>query len=232
MAYSFNATVAARGYHVYKSTTWVEAKVGDKVRVEIETGEESKKIDPYCCAIKASVDQQVKTVGHIPREISRHVYFFLKEENGSIDGSVKSIQYKPSPIPAGGLEIPLTLTFKSPRYATHLKMKEFVSTLYSFEYDVKNGSNESESDEDVDEEINICIQESDESSEASDSEVLRNPLDKRKAPVITETSDESDSEVIQKKKKKTAVIEETPESNAGSNKDFFLDQEYDIEIEK
>ena len=103
---------------------------------------------------------------------------------------------------------------------------------HSFEYDVKNGSNESESDEDVDEEINICIQESDESSEASDSEVLRNPLDKRKAPVITETSDESDSEVIQKKKKKTAVIEETPESNAGSNKDFFLDQEYDIEIEK
>lgn len=141
---------------------------------------------------------------------------------------MKSIQYKPSPIPAGGLEIPLTLTFKSPRYVTHLKMKEFVSTLYSFEYDVNNGSNESESDEDVDEEINICIQESDESSEASDSEVLRNPRDKRKAPVITETSDESDSEVIQKKKKKTAVIEETPESSAGSN----IDQEYDIEIEK
>lgn len=229
MAYSFNATVAARGYHVYKSTTWVEAKVGDKVRVEIETDEESKKIDPYCCAIKASVDQQVKTVGHIPREISRHVYFFLKEENGSIDGSVKSIQYKPSPIPAGGLEIPLTLTFKSPRYVTHLKMKEFVSTLYSFEYDGKNGSdNESESDE----EINICIQESDESSEASDSEVLRNPR-KRKAPIITETSsDESDSEVIQKKKKKTAVIEETPESNAESNIDFLIDEEYEIEIEK
>lgn len=141
---------------------------------------------------------------------------------------MKSIQYKPSPIPAGGLEIPLTLTFKSPRYVTHLKMKEFVSTLYSFEYDVKNGSNESELDKDVDEEINICIQESDESSEASDSEVLRNPRDKRKSPVITETSDESDSEVIQKKKKKTAVIEETPESSAGSN----IDQEYDIEIEK
>ena len=54
----------------------------------------------------------------------------------------------------------------------------------------------------------------------------------RKAAVITETFDESDSEVIQKKKKKTAAIEETPESNAGSNIDFLLDQEYDIEIEK
>ena len=111
MGYSFHATVATRGYHIYKNTTWAEAKADDKVRVEIETDEKSKKIDPYCCAIKASVDQQIQTVGHIPREISRHVYFFLKEENGSIDGTVKSIQYKPSPIPAGGLEIPLTLTF-------------------------------------------------------------------------------------------------------------------------
>ena len=134
MAYSFNATIAARSYHVCKSTIWVEAKVGDKVCVEIEVDEASTKIDPYCCAIKASVDQQVKTVGHISREMSRHVYFFLKKENGSIDGFVKSIQYKPS-IPVGGLEIPLILTFKCPRYVTYLQMKEFVSTLYSFEYD-------------------------------------------------------------------------------------------------
>ena len=74
------------------------------------------------------------------------------------------------------IENTLNLTFKWPRYVTHLKMKEFVSTLYSFEYDVKNGSNESESD--VDEEINICIQEPDESSEESDSEVFTNPCAK------------------------------------------------------
>lgn len=71
----------------------------------------------------------LKTVGHIPREISRHTYFFLKEEGGTIDGIV---QYRPSPIPAGGLEIPLLLTFKSRRYITHTKMKEFVTTLYSY----------------------------------------------------------------------------------------------------
>ena len=58
---------------------------------------------------------QLKTVGHIPREISRHVVFFLKEENGKIEGSVHSTQYRYSPIPAGELEIPLMLTFKSAR---------------------------------------------------------------------------------------------------------------------
>ena len=102
-------SVAARGYHVYKNSTWDQAKVGDKVLAEIESDKKSKEIDPFCCSIRTSVNQQIKTVGHIPREISRHVYFFLKDENGHIDGTVKSIDYRPSPIPAGGLEIPLTL---------------------------------------------------------------------------------------------------------------------------
>ena len=93
MVYSFQATVSAQGYHVYKNTTWDQAKVGDKVLVEIESDKNSKEIDPYCCSIRTSVNQQIKTVGHIPREISRHVYFFVKDEHGHIDGTVKSIDY-------------------------------------------------------------------------------------------------------------------------------------------
>ena len=90
MAYSFKAQVAARGFHVYRSITWTDAKQGDSVSVEIETNQESKKVDPYRCVIKALVGQppQRKTVGHIPREISKHVFFFLKEENGRIEGTV------------------------------------------------------------------------------------------------------------------------------------------------
>ena len=109
----------------------------------------------------------------------------LKEENGSIEGSVKSIQYKPSPVPAKWLKIPLTSLLNGLATLPILKWKNLYQRYILFEYDVKNGSNESESDEDIDEEINICIQKSDESSEASDSEVLRNPRVKRKAPVIT-----------------------------------------------
>ena len=35
--YSFEAKIAPRGYHVYKNTTWVNAKEGDEVQVEIDT---------------------------------------------------------------------------------------------------------------------------------------------------------------------------------------------------
>ena len=34
IVYSFQATVAARGYHFYKNTTWDQDKVGDKVLVK------------------------------------------------------------------------------------------------------------------------------------------------------------------------------------------------------
>ena len=37
MAYSFTAIVASRGYHVYKNVSWTNAKVGEKVTVEMET---------------------------------------------------------------------------------------------------------------------------------------------------------------------------------------------------
>ena len=76
------------------------------------------------------VSGKLGTVGHIPREVSRHTYFYIKEEGGRIDGSVLSTRYRPSPISSGGLEIPLMMTFRSPRYITHQKMKDFVPKLY------------------------------------------------------------------------------------------------------
>ena len=76
--------------------------------MEIETDKKSKKIDPYCWAVKAPADTppRLKTVGHVPRKISRHIFFFLKEDNGRVDGFVYSTQYQPSLIPAEELEIP------------------------------------------------------------------------------------------------------------------------------
>ena len=87
--------------------------------VQLETSEDSKKIDQYCCAIKTMVSGKLKTIGHVPREVSRRAYFYIKEEGGRIDGSVLSTHYRPSPIPSGGLEIPLMMTVKSTRYITH-----------------------------------------------------------------------------------------------------------------
>ena len=84
--------------------------MGDEVVVLIEENKSSKVIiDIYCCAfkIKNSYFNILQTVVHRPRKISRHVYFFLLTEGGNVFGKVVSTRYKPSPIPAGVLEIPI-----------------------------------------------------------------------------------------------------------------------------
>ena len=37
--YNFQATIASRGYLVYKETTWSNAKVNKEVKIEIETNQ-------------------------------------------------------------------------------------------------------------------------------------------------------------------------------------------------
>ena len=84
--------------------------------------------DPDACAVKGKEKyfDGWKTVGHVPREISQFIYIFIKKENGKITGNVKSLNYKPSPIPSGGLEILLQLTFSCPMEWVRDKMKDFI----------------------------------------------------------------------------------------------------------
>ena len=110
-------------------------------------------------------------------------FFFLKEENGKVDGFVYSTQYQPSPIPAGGLEIPLKLTFKSPNFITHQNMKEFMTNLYSHDYEAK-----AETDEDDGAEIHFMIaNEGLDGDKKENSEVVELKV-KRKLPKIGESS--------------------------------------------
>ena len=97
---------------MYCNSTRQNAKPGHKLRVERETNKLSKSIDQYTCAIKIKHQffDTWFTVGHIPREISCHYYIFM-EEGGNITGNLVSATYKVSAIPAGGLEVPLLLTF-------------------------------------------------------------------------------------------------------------------------
>ena len=69
-------------------------------------------------------------MGHIPREISRHCYVFLKE-GGNITGHLICTNYKVSPIPAGGLGIPLLLTFSVKCERIFELMKSFVNDTIS-----------------------------------------------------------------------------------------------------
>ena len=96
MMFSLKPIIASRGYHVYKETSWSNAKLNIEVKVELETDAKSLSTDPHACAIKAMHSYFVgwKTAGHIPREISRYVYFFIKEENVKVFGTLKSLKYK------------------------------------------------------------------------------------------------------------------------------------------
>ena len=72
------------------------------------------------------------------------------KEGGEISGYLVSTNYKPSPIPAGGFEVPWLLKFSVKNEQIFEKMKEFVTTLYDYEY---TGMKEDESeDEDSDDE--------------------------------------------------------------------------------
>lgn len=183
MAYRFQVKIASRGFHVYKETTWKGIKVGDEVEVVIEKSKLSKEIDPYCCAFKIQNPffTVLETVGHIPREISRHVHFFLLTEGGKVSGKVSSIQYRPSPIPAGGLEIPVLLTFSSDSVSAITKMKKFMTELYNYDSEPKYTNEVEEQDEDVSsvfiETEEIEKAEEIESKEVKDDEKTKNIID-------------------------------------------------------
>ena len=51
------------------------------------------------------------TVGHVPREMSRHVWYAI-QEGAEVSGTVKSLSPKLSPLKQGGLEIMITMTVK------------------------------------------------------------------------------------------------------------------------
>ena len=68
------------------------------------------------------------------RQISRHVYYFIKIEGGFVNGTVISTKFHLSPIPAGGLEILFLLKSSCYKQATIEKMKTFVQTLYDYNF--------------------------------------------------------------------------------------------------
>ena len=104
--------------------------------MELETDVKTLLTNPYACAIKAKDSYTVrwKTAGCIPRGISRYVYSFIKKENGKDFGTLKSSKYKVSPIPSGGLEVSLSLTFSCKEKRVVDTMEEFIQSFYTFKY--------------------------------------------------------------------------------------------------
>ena len=130
-------------------TTWNNVKERDSVRVALETSKLSKDVDPYACAVreKNPFFKSWKAVGHILREISRHAHYLIETEGGFVNGSVISTEYLPSPIPSGGVEIPLLLKFSCLEQKTFEKMKNFVDSLYDYDYSGVNDEESSDEEE-------------------------------------------------------------------------------------
>ena len=153
--------------------------MGEQISVQIETNEASEKIDPSSCTTKALIVGKLETVGYIMREVLRHVFFFIGEEGGRVDGFVLSTRHHLSPILGGGLKILLMLTFRSLRYNTGEKMKEFMTKLYCNDHEPRNVESES------DDAIHIDIKDNTVDVE-SDSKVTtqKTKKKKRKIPIV------------------------------------------------
>ena len=75
LQYVFLLTIALRGYHIYKRTSWSKAKVDNKVLIELEMKIEPLNIDLYICMVKIKNKyfDDLITVGNIPWEISMYI---------------------------------------------------------------------------------------------------------------------------------------------------------------
>ena len=105
--------IASRGWHYYGKNTWKRPKKDEIVFAEKESSKTALEHDPYSIAWKKKNKSKITAdvVGHVPKEISRAVFFFISR-SGKVVGRVLDKKCYPSPIPKGGLEILLMVQFK------------------------------------------------------------------------------------------------------------------------
>ena len=106
-----------------KKQLGINVKERDTVRVDSEINKLSKNIYPYACAIRAKNQffNSWKTLGHIPKEISRRVEHFIKTEGIFVNCLVIPTKYHSLSISSCGLEIPLLFNF---RYRNRRRLKK------------------------------------------------------------------------------------------------------------
>jgi hypothetical protein len=122
---SFTAVIGCRGYHVYRESSWKYPSLTDKLSLRIE----AENVEDPCAVAIILKDCPV---GHIPREISRHVFWFLKL-GGKAVVKLRSIKLYQSPIALKGLELLLDVTFliDPSKHLLLKRLKDHIDTNYA-----------------------------------------------------------------------------------------------------
>ena len=105
----YQINCASRGFHVYRNI-W-SLKIGQNLVARQEVGNDH---DSFAMSAGVNIPRKLTNfdiVRHIPREISRSCRYFVNY-GGYIEARVQESKYRPSHIPYGGLEIPITLIIK------------------------------------------------------------------------------------------------------------------------
>ena len=120
----FTTLFGSRGWHVYQKQTWKNPKKDEALSFKKETDPVALRFDPFSVAFtRKSIEYLTSlTVGHIPLEISRFVYFFL-ERGGKVEAKIYRTKCEESPIPKGGLEIVTQVTFKIEEEKKHFLLR-------------------------------------------------------------------------------------------------------------
>ena len=175
MEISFEMQVASRGWHKYGKTIWKNPKIGELLQAKREANPVALNIDPYSVAwmLKRKDKLVPIVVGHIPREISRFVWFFLGY-GGDVKGKVHSQKCQASPIPNGGLEIILTARFsitdKKKEILEHLKILIEKNYVLQELDNSKAMDDDKEKEEEEHQEEDVIILEDDETDKENDSD--------------------------------------------------------------
>ena len=122
---TFQFTAAICGYHVFRKI-W-EPVIEEELKCAHEVGNEYDVFSIKTCQGSG------KTVGHLPREISRATKFLL-DRGATVNAKLSSEHYRKSPLFQGGLEIACIITVTMPgTVRNHMvieRYKEIVERLY------------------------------------------------------------------------------------------------------
>ena len=117
--------------------TWKRPKKDEIIFAEKESSKTAVEHDPYSIAWKKKNKSKITAdvVGHVPKEISRAVFFFISR-GGKVIGRVLNEKRDPSPIPKGGLEILLMVQFKiaDEKRKYMERLKEIITKNYTSDF--------------------------------------------------------------------------------------------------